>query len=64
MAFENLEVCKKSACLSGEIYKELKHLKDFGFKDVTIQRNFLLTLILDILTGNFRWSVIPEFDYH
>ena len=33
MAFENLEVWKKSARLSGEIYKELKNLKDFGFKD-------------------------------
>jgi four helix bundle protein len=33
MAFENLEVWKKSARLSGDIYKELKNLKDFGFKD-------------------------------
>ena len=33
MAFENLKVWKKSARLSGDIYKELKNLKDFGFKD-------------------------------
>ena len=33
MAFENLEVWKKSARLSGDIYKELRNLKDFGFKD-------------------------------
>ena len=33
MAFEDLEVWKKSARLSGDIYKELKALKDFGFKD-------------------------------
>ena len=33
MAFEDLEVWKKSARLSGEIYKELKGLKDYGFKD-------------------------------
>ena len=33
MAFEDLEVWKKSARLSGDIYKELKGLKDFGFKD-------------------------------
>ncbi len=33
MAFEDLEVWKKSSRLSGNIYKELKDLKDFGFKD-------------------------------
>ena len=33
MAFEDLEVWKRSARLSGNIYKELKNLKDFGFKD-------------------------------
>ena len=33
MAFEDLEVWKKSARLSGNIYRELKNLKDFGFKD-------------------------------
>jgi four helix bundle protein len=33
MAFEDLEVWKKAARLSGNIYKELKVLKDFGFKD-------------------------------
>jgi four helix bundle protein len=33
MAFEDLEVWKKAARLSGNIYKELKGLKDYGFKD-------------------------------
>jgi len=33
MSFENLEVWKRSARLSGNIYKELKTLKDYGFKD-------------------------------
>jgi four helix bundle protein len=33
MAFEDLEVWKKSARLSGDIYRELKGLKDYGFKD-------------------------------
>ena len=33
MAFEDLEVWKRSARLSGDIYKELKNSKDFGFKD-------------------------------
>ena len=33
MAFEDLEVWKKSARLSGNIYKGLKDCKDYGFKD-------------------------------
>ena len=33
MAFEDLEVWKKSARLSGNIYKSLASLKDYGFKD-------------------------------
>jgi len=31
--FEDLDVWKRSARLSAEIYKELASLKDFGFKD-------------------------------
>ena len=33
MAFEDLEVWKKAARLSGNIYKDLRDLKDYGFKD-------------------------------
>ena len=33
MAFENLDVWKRSAGLSAELYKELKPLTDYGFKD-------------------------------
>ena len=33
MAFEDLEVWKRSAGLSAKIYAELKILKDYGFKD-------------------------------
>jgi four helix bundle protein len=33
MAFEDLEVWKRSAALSADIYNELKQLNDFGFKD-------------------------------
>ena len=33
MAFEDLEVWKRSAGLSAEVYNELRELKDFGFKD-------------------------------
>ena len=33
MNFETLEVWKRSKQLSADIYKELKNLKDYGFKD-------------------------------
>ena len=33
MAFEDLDVWKRSAGLSADIYKILKDLKDYGFKD-------------------------------
>ena len=33
MAFEDLEVWKRSASLSAEVYKVLKSLRDYGFKD-------------------------------
>ncbi len=33
MDFENLDVWKRSAALSAEIYKELARLNDFGFRD-------------------------------
>jgi four helix bundle protein len=33
MGFENLDVWKRSARLSADLYKELKDLKDYGFKD-------------------------------
>ena len=33
MRFEDLEVWKRSARLSANIYKELRDLKDYGFKD-------------------------------
>ena len=33
MKFEDLEVWKRSAALSAEIYLELTELKDFGFRD-------------------------------
>ena len=33
MKFEDLEVWKRATKLSGNIYKELKGLKDYGFKD-------------------------------
>lgn len=33
MKFEELDVWKRSARLSAEIYKNLRSLKDYGFKD-------------------------------
>lgn len=33
MKFEDLEVWKRSARLSADIYRELRELRDYGFKD-------------------------------
>jgi four helix bundle protein len=33
MRFEDLEVWKKAARLSAELYKQLRDMKDYGFKD-------------------------------
>ncbi len=33
MKFEDLDVRKRAARLSADIYKELLHIKDIGFKD-------------------------------
>lgn len=33
MRFEDLEVWKRAARLSADLYKKLKNLKDYGFKD-------------------------------
>jgi four helix bundle protein len=33
MRFEDLEVWKRAARLSADIYKELSGLRDYGFKD-------------------------------
>lgn len=33
MRFEDLDVWKRAARLSAEIYKEMRELKDYGFKD-------------------------------
>ncbi|WP_275287274.1 four helix bundle protein [Halomonas elongata] len=33
MDFEKLQVWKRSARLSAELYKEMRNLRDFGFKD-------------------------------
>ncbi len=33
MDFEKLRVWKRSARLSAELYKEMRNLHDFGFKD-------------------------------
>jgi four helix bundle protein len=33
MRFEDLDVWKRSARLSADIYKELSNLKDYGFRD-------------------------------
>lgn len=55
MAFENLEVCKRSVDLSGKIYKELIKLKDYGFKDQVTRSG--LSIPSNIAEGMERNSV-------
>ena len=33
MKFEDLEIWQKAVCLSGNIYKEMRNLRDYGFRD-------------------------------
>jgi hypothetical protein len=52
MRFEDLDVWKRSARLSADIYKNLSGLKDYGFKD-------LLRLLIIIKLSDYRrlaWS--------
>ena len=54
MAFEDLEVWKRSAGLSAEIYSELQQLKDYGFKDQITQSG--LSIPSNIAEGMERSS--------
>ena len=55
MGFENLEVWKSSARLSAELYKELKGLKDYGFKDQITRSG--LSIPSNIAEGEERSSL-------
>ncbi len=55
MRFEDLEVWKKAARLSAEIYKELIDLKDFGFRDQITRSG--LSIPSNIAEGMERESI-------
>ena len=55
MQFEDLEVWKRTVKLSAEIYKELKNLKDCGFKDQITR--FGLSISSNIVEGFERNSL-------
>jgi len=55
MGFENLEVWKKSVRLSADLYKELKGLKDYGFRDQITRSG--LSIPSNIAEGEERASL-------
>ena len=55
MSFEDLEVWKRSARLSADIYKTLANLKDFGFKDQITRSG--LSIPSNIAEGAERESI-------
>ena len=54
-SFEDLEVWKRSARLSADIYKTLANLKDFGFKDQITRSG--LSIPSNIAEGAERESI-------
>ena len=61
MNIENLEVWKRSARLSTEIYKELRPLKDYGFKDQITRSG--LSIPSNIVEGYERNSDKETFNF-
>jgi len=61
MAFENLEVWKRSVHLSGKIYKELLGLKDYGFKDQITRSG--LSIPSNIAEGIERNSIKEKINF-
>ena len=54
-AFENLEVWRRAVTFSGAIYKGLRHLKDYGFKDQLTRAG--LSVASNIAEGMERDSI-------
>ncbi|MBZ9569287.1 MULTISPECIES: four helix bundle protein [Modicisalibacter] len=54
MNFEKLQVWQRSARLSAELYKALRHLRDFGFKDQVTRAG--LSIPSNIAEGMTRYT--------
>ena len=52
--FEDLEVWKRATLLSGQLYRELSGLKDFGFRDQITRAG--LSIACNIAEGHERGS--------
>jgi four helix bundle protein len=61
MAFEDLEVWKKSARMSADLYREFSSLKDFGFKDQITRSG--LSIPSNISEGHERASVKENMNF-
>jgi len=61
MDFEKLEVWKRSRCLSTDIYRQLKHLQDYGFKDQITRSG--LSVPSNIAEGMERTSIKEKLQF-
>jgi four helix bundle protein len=61
MAFEDLEVWKKSARMSADLYREFSSLKDFGFKDQITRSG--LSIPSNISEGHERASAKENMNF-
>ena len=61
MAFEDLEVWKKSARMSADLYREFSSLKDYGFKDQI--RRAGLSIPSNISEGHERASAKENMNF-
>ena len=61
MAFEDLEVWKKSARMSADLYREFSSLKDYGFKDQITRSG--LSIPSNISEGHERASAKENMNF-
>ena len=61
MSFEDLDVWKKSARLSADLYREFSSLKDYGFKDQITRAG--LSIPSNISEGHERASVRENMNF-
>ncbi len=60
MKFEDLDVWKRAARLSANIYKELSHIKDIGFKDqITRSGLSIPSNIAFVLSASCTLTIAP-----
>ena len=61
MRFEDLDVWKRSARLSADIYKHFANCKDFGFKDQITRSSYLYRQILQKAMNDLQTKIQSGF---